>query len=311
MPFRAESPSSGVPLAFKEETPATQCLTHAKCKRCTAWAPGGDPDARAVTCRTSWGYLLCVEKGERQRSRHDALAGNLQHAANRWQAPWCTFRGITRVVTFLWTARRRLHSRAIPSDCGDRRDRRECCAHPPHRASLISWEAGATSPSADLKSAITLPAAPQMFRAASGSRARARASDSEQSGAPHHDHVGKERQRFRHLCLRHSKTPITFGHQRQEVYDLRTGNSETVNVNGNVTHYRSPTTSFMTMTTSASTRLDTKASVQSATTRLCMGKSAGTRSITSAGSRIQVRATSTKPMDSTVMGAPMSRSSGT
>ena len=25
-----------MPLAFKEETPATQCLTHAKCKRCTA-----------------------------------------------------------------------------------------------------------------------------------------------------------------------------------------------------------------------------------------------------------------------------------
>ena len=109
-----------------------------------------------------------------------------------------------------------------------------------------------------------------------------------------------------------SKIPITqLVISGNEVYDLRTGSSESVNVDGNVTYLRSPTTWCTTTTISESTPLDTREWVPSATTRRCMEKSAETRSITSAESPIPVKATDTTPTGSTAMVAHTSRSSGT
>ena len=51
-----------------------------------------------------------------------------------------------------------------------------------------------------------------------------------------------------------SQTPINkLVINGNELYNMRTGNSETLDVDGNVTNFESPTTSFTTMTTSAST----------------------------------------------------------
>jgi hypothetical protein len=56
--------------------------------------------------------------------------------------------------------------------------------------------------------------------------------------AQHCDHSEKEWQRLRHGLRHVEDSDHAAGHQRQRVYDNRTGNSESLTINGNVTHFQ-------------------------------------------------------------------------
>ena len=123
------------------------------------------------------------------------------------------------------------------SDCGDRRDRRERIGH---SGSHQYDEARATSLSADLKFAITPPSNEDnvpigVWITGSGTgiqilnnRVHNITTTSEANGNA-----------FGISVYGTSKTPITqLVISGNEVYDLKTGESESVNVDGNVTHFQ-------------------------------------------------------------------------